>query len=132
MQARSIDRSQQDARLPDSSRIPPSAALALGRGQPTAGQLDWASQAVCPAAAAAEAAVRGGRPTSRPVQLGHVSTMPVLQVVQKVHSKLQIIAGPSAASGWSHRSQWSRISSIASLDCRICLTWWSRVAVDRS
>jgi hypothetical protein len=33
------------------------------------------------------------------VQLGHVSAMSVLQLVQKVHSKLQIIAGPSAASG---------------------------------
>jgi len=33
------------------------------------------------------------------VQFGHVSAISLLHFTQKVHSKLQIIARPSAASG---------------------------------
>lgn len=50
--------------------------------------------------------------TSSPPQLGQVwSRGPSAQSTQKVHSKLQITAGPSTASGASHFSQVARISS---------------------
>ena len=57
-------------------------------------------------------AVRRGRLTSSPAQLGQRFSSSPPQFVQNVHSKLQITATPSAASGASHRSQDSRISSI--------------------
>jgi hypothetical protein len=57
-------------------------------------------------------AVRRGRLTSSPAQLGQRFSSSPPQFVQNVHSKLQITATPSAASGASHRSQDSRILSI--------------------
>ena len=62
-------------------------------------------------------AVRRGRETSSPPQLGQRCFISVPQVSQKVHSKLQITAAPASDSGASQRSHVSFISSIAESPC---------------
>src|SRR5215813_11107199 len=54
---------------------------------------------------------RRGRATSSPPQFGQTPFIASVQATQKVHSKLQIRAGPSALRAAPHRSQTGRISS---------------------
>jgi len=54
---------------------------------------------------------RRGRRTNSPPQLGHTKAMALLQFSQKVHSYVQMNAGPSSESAALHFSQLVRISS---------------------